>query len=38
MHLLVHLRLYCVAVNGNDIWAVVVGLVDLEILRSLALD
>jgi hypothetical protein len=36
-HLLAYLRPCCVAANGNDVWAIVVGLVHLEILRSLAL-
>ena len=37
-HLLAYLRLRCVAVNGHDVWATIAGLVDLEILRALALD
>jgi hypothetical protein len=36
-YLLAYLRPCCVAANGNDVWAIVVRLVHLEILRSLAL-
>jgi hypothetical protein len=35
-YLLAHLRLCCVAVDGKDVWAIFVGLVDLEILRTVA--
>jgi hypothetical protein len=35
-YLLAHLGPCCVAVDGNDVWAVMVWLVDLEILRTVA--